>query len=50
MSVISGGKDKFYHKLGFTIPGGHFTDGEGNPLKGRIEAGNIWWNDSFVKD
>ncbi|KAK5109969.1 hypothetical protein LTR62_006336 [Meristemomyces frigidus] len=50
ISVISAlGKDGFYNKLGFTIPAGNAQDGEGNPLAGLVEGGNIWWKEDHLK-
>ncbi|KAL9593954.1 MAG: hypothetical protein Q9219_007292 [cf. Caloplaca sp. 3 TL-2023] len=41
-SVISGvGKDPFYRRCGFTVEVGKASDGEGNPLQGRVGGGTI---------
>lgn len=45
-SVISGtGKDSFYQRCGFEVLAGRATDGEGNPLKGKVEGGAVWFRD-----
>ncbi|KAL8725210.1 MAG: hypothetical protein Q9166_007492 [cf. Caloplaca sp. 2 TL-2023] len=39
-SVISGvGKDPFYRMCGFDVEVGKSTEGEGNPLKGKLDGG-----------
>ncbi|KAL8641134.1 MAG: hypothetical protein Q9228_002016 [Teloschistes exilis] len=46
-SVISGpDKDRFYRRCGFDIKAGDFTEGEGNPLKGKIKGGTILFCDA----
>ena len=46
-SVISGTrKDRFYRRCGFEELVGRVTDGEGNPLKGLTEAGNVLFYNS----
>ncbi|KAL8688049.1 MAG: hypothetical protein Q9218_005938 [Villophora microphyllina] len=45
-SVISGTeKDRFYYLCGFEVIVGHVTDGEGNPLKDKVEGGSILFRD-----
>lgn len=48
-SVISGtDRDRFYRRCGFEVMGGHVSDGEGNPLKGKTEGGSILFYDPKV--
>jgi len=47
LSVIAAkGKDGFYNKLGYTVPSGKATDGEGNPLAGKgLDGLQFWWKE-----
>lgn len=46
-SVISGtGKDTFYQRCGFDLLVGRVTDGEGNPLNGKVEGGALLFCDA----
>ncbi|KAL8693052.1 MAG: hypothetical protein Q9224_003835 [Gallowayella concinna] len=49
-SVISGvGKDPFYQRCGFDVEAGKSTEGEGNPLAGKVEgAGTVLFRDQEV--
>lgn len=45
-SVISGtGRRRFYRRCGFEVQGGLVSDGEGNPLKGMTEGGEVLFRD-----
>ena len=45
-SVISGvGRDPFYRRCGFEIEVGKATEGDGNPLKGRVDGGTVLFRD-----
>ncbi|KAI4244961.1 MAG: hypothetical protein L6R42_010318 [Xanthoria sp. 1 TBL-2021] len=45
-SVISGvGRDLFYRRCGFDVEVGEATDGDRNPLKGRVDGGTVLFRD-----
>jgi hypothetical protein len=49
LSVISAyANDDYYNHLGFVIPSGKASDGEGNPLAGRLKGGYFWWYESHL--
>ncbi|KAL8991968.1 MAG: hypothetical protein Q9169_007488 [Polycauliona sp. 2 TL-2023] len=45
-SVISSvGRDPFYRRCGFNVEVGNATDGEDNPLRGKVDGGTILFRD-----
>lgn len=47
--VSSPEKVRFYRRCGFEVESGRVSDGEGNPMKGKIEGGVVLFRDPKVE-